>query len=77
MAPVFMPNDGERLRRIKVNLISVILENQFLLKSLINHEWTDRIVIGQDIHTAHRLLMKGGHGFGHLLRVVKGVKHSF
>ena len=46
-------------------------------KSLINHEWTDRIVIGQDIHTAHRLLMKGGHGFGHLLRVVKGVAFNF
>ena len=46
-------------------------------KSLINHEWTDRIVIGQDIHTAHRLLMKGGHGFGHLLRVVKGDAFDF
>lgn len=31
----------------------------------------DRILIGQDIHTSHRLEKYGGHGYGHLLRVVQ------
>ena len=42
----------------------------FLIQSLITSGWSDRIVVGHDIHTSHRLLKYGGHGFGHLLRVV-------
>ena len=40
-------------------------------QSLIDREWSNRIIIGQDIHTGHRLLKNGGHGFGHLLRIVQ------
>ena len=40
------------------------------IQSLIESGWSDRIMIGHDIHTSHRLLKYGGHGFGHLLRVV-------
>ena len=29
--------------------------------------YTDRIVIGQDIATKHRLVKYGGHGYGHIL----------
>jgi len=53
---VFMPNDGERLNRIKY---------------LMDAGYEDFILIGQDIHTSHRLEKYGGHGFGHMLRVVK------
>ena len=38
---------------------------------MIDAGYEDRILIGQDIHTSHRLERYGGHGFGHMLRMVK------
>ena len=32
----------------------------------------DKLLIGHDIHTKHRLEKYGGHGYAHILRVVKG-----
>lgn len=47
-----MPNDGQRIMR---------------LKKLVEHGFLDRIVISHDIHTKHRLMAFGGHGFSHIL----------
>ena len=60
---VHMPNDGERIRRIKV-----LCDNGYLNKVLISH----------DIHTKHRLVsMKQSVGYCncHLL-LYKGVKFN-
>jgi len=33
--------------------------------------YEDRILIAHDIHTSHRLEKYGGHGYGHILRIVQ------
>ncbi|XP_013380439.1 phosphotriesterase-related protein isoform X2 [Lingula anatina] len=48
---VDMPSDGERIRRIQV-----LFANGF-----------DKVVIAHDVHTKHRLVRYGGHGFTHIL----------
>uniref|UniRef100_A0A2R5LM38 Putative resiniferatoxin-binding phosphotriesterase-related protein n=1 Tax=Ornithodoros turicata TaxID=34597 RepID=A0A2R5LM38_9ACAR len=47
-----MPSDAQRLR---------------LLKYLVDQGYEDRIVVGHDIHTKHRLMKYGGHGYSHIL----------
>ncbi|WAR17382.1 PTER-like protein [Mya arenaria] len=47
-----MPGDGERIHRIK---------------TLVEAGFEDRITVAHDIHTKHRLMKYGGHGFSHLL----------
>ncbi|XP_069128770.1 phosphotriesterase-related protein-like [Argopecten irradians] len=47
-----MPNDAERIRRIK---------------SLVYAGFEDRVTIAHDIHTKQRLMKYGGHGFSHIL----------
>lgn len=40
------------------------------IKLLIKHDYVDRIVIAHDVHTRHRLVKYGGHGYGHILENV-------
>ena len=40
------------------------------IKQLIKHGYEDRIVIAHDVHTRHRLLKYGGHGYSHILENV-------
>ncbi|KAH6928319.1 hypothetical protein HPB50_014246 [Hyalomma asiaticum] len=47
-----MPSDAQRLAQ---------------LKQLVDEGFTDRIVISHDIHTRHRLMKYGGHGYSHIL----------
>lgn len=47
-----MPSDAERIRRIRV---------------LVEEGFGHQVVIGHDIHTKHRLVNYGGHGYSHIL----------
>ena len=47
-----MPSDSVRIQRIK---------------KLVDEGFLDRVVISHDIHTKHRLMDFGGHGFSHIL----------
>ncbi|XP_002735322.1 N-acetyltaurine hydrolase-like [Saccoglossus kowalevskii] len=38
-----------------------------LVKALVEEGYEDRIVIAHDIHTRHRLVEYGGHGYAHIL----------
>lgn len=38
-----------------------------LIKALIENGYEDRIVIAHDVHTRHRLVKYGGHGYHHIL----------
>ncbi|XP_014288348.1 phosphotriesterase-related protein [Halyomorpha halys] len=51
-----MPSDGQRLDRIKV---------------LLEAGKVEQILVSHDIHTRHRLVKYGGHGYGHLPVAVK------
>ena len=55
LAEIDMPNDARRLD---------------LIKRTADAGYADRIVIGQDIATKHRLVKYGGHGYGHILENV-------
>lgn len=55
MPQVDMPSDGQRLE---------------LLKALIEDGYSDRLLISHDIHSKHRLIKYGGHGFSHILENV-------
>lgn len=48
---VDMPSDAQRLEKVK---------------SLIKEGLTDRILLAHDIHTKHRLIEFGGHGYSHI-----------
>ncbi|KAG1653087.1 Phosphotriesterase-related protein [Nymphon striatum] len=48
---ISMPNDGERIKRIKY---------------LIEEGYENKITISHDIHTKHRLMNYGGHGLSHI-----------
>ncbi|XP_064652122.1 phosphotriesterase-related protein-like [Lineus longissimus] len=50
-----MPSDAERINRIK---------------HLIKQGYEDKIVIAHDIHTKHRLMKFGGHGYSHILESI-------
>lgn len=47
-----MPNDAGRIKMVKF---------------LIDHGYQQRIMLAHDIHTKHRLVKYGGHGYGHIL----------
>ena len=52
LANIDMPSDAQRLD---------------FIKRIADAGYSDRIVIGQDICTKHRLVRYGGHGYGHIL----------
>ena len=52
LADIDMPSDAQRLD---------------FIKRIADAGYSDRIVIGQDIATKHRLVSYGGHGYGHIL----------
>ena len=52
LAEIDMPSDAQRLDYIK---------------RVADAGYSDKIVIGQDIATKHRLVKYGGHGYGHIL----------
>uniref|UniRef100_A0A8C5P407 N-acetyltaurine hydrolase n=1 Tax=Jaculus jaculus TaxID=51337 RepID=A0A8C5P407_JACJA len=47
-----MPDDNKRIRRVRF---------------LVDEGYEDRILIAHDIHTKHRLMKYGGHGYSHIL----------
>ncbi|XP_054551081.1 phosphotriesterase-related protein isoform X1 [Talpa occidentalis] len=47
-----MPDDNTRIRRVRL---------------LVNEGYEDRILMAHDIHTKHRLMKYGGHGYSHIL----------
>ena len=51
LAEIDMPSDAQRLD---------------FMKRVTDAGYADRIVIGQDIATKHRLVRYGGHGYGHI-----------
>ena len=51
LAEIDMPSDAQRLD---------------FMKRIADAGYADRIVIGQDIATKHRLVRYGGHGYGHI-----------
>lgn len=51
-----MPSDAQRLD---------------LVCGLVDRGWTDRIVVAQDVCTKHRLATYGGHGYDHVLNVIR------
>ena len=55
LADLDMPSDAQRLDFIKL---------------IADAGYSDRVVIGQDIATKHRLVRYGGHGYGHILESV-------
>ena len=52
LAEIDMPSDAQRLD---------------FIKRVADAGYSDRVVIGQDIATKHRLVSYGGHGYGHIL----------
>lgn len=50
-----MPSDAQRIQKIM---------------QLIEEKRNDRILIAHDIHTKHRLIQFGGHGYSHILNSV-------
>lgn len=52
LANIDMPSDAQRLDFIKL---------------IVDAGYADKVVIGQDICTNHRLTRYGGHGYGHIL----------
>ena len=52
LAEIDMPSDAQRLD---------------FIKHIVDGGHSNRIVIGQDIFTKHRLVKYGGHGYGHIL----------
>ncbi|XP_059156972.1 phosphotriesterase-related protein-like [Physella acuta] len=49
---VDMPSDAQRVQTIK---------------ALLDEGYEDRVVVSHDIHTKHRLMKYGGHGYSHIL----------
>lgn len=49
---VDMPSDAQRIERMKI---------------LIDNGYEDKLTASHDIHTKHRLMKYGGHGFSHIL----------
>jgi phosphotriesterase-related protein len=50
-----MPSDAQRVQKVK---------------TLVNSGFSHRLLLSHDIHTKHRLVCYGGHGYGHLLENV-------
>ena len=55
LADLDMPSDAQRLD---------------FIRRIADAGYSDRIVIGHDIATKHRLVKYGGHGYGHILENV-------
>ena len=55
LAEIDMPSDAQRLD---------------LIRGIADAGYCDRVVIGQDICTKHRLKEYGGHGYGHILESI-------
>ncbi len=55
LADIDMPSDAQRLE---------------FIRRIADAGYADRIVIGQDIATKHRLVTYGGHGYGHILESI-------
>ena len=53
LAELDMPSDAQRLD---------------IVRGIADEGYLDRVVIGQDICTKHRLVKYGGHGYGHILQ---------
>ncbi|XP_072947445.1 phosphotriesterase-related protein isoform X2 [Epargyreus clarus] len=49
---VDMPSDAQRLE---------------MVRQLVNEGKTDRVLMSHDIHTKHRLIAYGGHGYSHII----------
>ncbi|XP_060048212.1 phosphotriesterase-related protein isoform X7 [Erinaceus europaeus] len=47
-----MPDDNKRIRRVRF---------------LVEEGYEERILVAHDIHTKHRLMKYGGHGYSHIL----------
>ncbi|KAM8981409.1 phosphotriesterase-related protein [Sarcophilus harrisii] len=47
-----MPDDNKRIRRVRL---------------LVDEGYEDKLLIAHDIHTKHRLMKYGGHGYSHIL----------
>ncbi|NWX82471.1 PTER protein, partial [Nothoprocta ornata] len=64
---VDMPSDNERIARIR---------------TLIDEGYEDRILMAHDVHTKHRLMKYGGHGYSHILKnivpkmLLRGISQS-
>ncbi|ESP05143.1 hypothetical protein LOTGIDRAFT_103064, partial [Lottia gigantea] len=53
LCPSFdMPSDGQRIQWIKL---------------LLDNGYDDKVLIAHDMHTKHRLMKYGGHGYSHIL----------
>ena len=62
LAEIDMPSDAQRLDYIR---------------RVADAGYSDKIVIGQDIATKHRLVRYGGHGYGHILEnIVPGMQRK-
>jgi len=58
---VYMPHDGQRIDRVI---------------DLVKKGYVDQILLSHDIHTNHRLISYGGHGYSHLFdRIVPRLLH--
>eukprot|EP00127_Corallochytrium_limacisporum_P005544 Clim_evm61s207 gene=Clim_evmTU61s207 len=55
----YMPNDDWRFD---------------MVKHMIDSGKGDQVMLSHDIHTKHRMASYGGHGFGHLLRILPRLK---
>ena len=55
LAEIDMPSDAQRLD---------------FIRAIADEGYSDRVVIGQDICTKHRLVRYGGHGYGHILQSI-------
>ena len=62
LAEIDMPSDAQRLD---------------FIRRVADAGYADRVVIGQDIATRHRLVKYGGHGYGHILEnIVPGMRRK-
>ena len=62
LTEIDMPSDAQRLD---------------FIKRIADAGYSDKIVIGQDIFTKHRLVNYGGHGYGHILEnIVPKMRHK-
>lgn len=60
LADIDMPSDAQRID---------------FIRSIADAGFIDKVVMGQDIATKHRLVTYGGHGYGHLLENIVPVMH--
>ena len=59
-------NEGSYYPRAEIDMPSDAQRLDFI-RRIADAGYSDRIVLGQDIFTKHRLVRYGGHGYGHIL----------